>query len=75
MFINRLMTVYNQGNTGALPYYRVKTAIMNIQVRVLLLDGLENSCKALFHWANLFARSVVFVGIALADVMSNADKG
>jgi hypothetical protein len=42
----------------------------------LLLDELENSCKARFSpaWAKLFARND-FVGIALADVMSNADKG
>jgi hypothetical protein len=35
---------------------------------------LKTHAKRVFHWANLFARSE-FVAIALADVMSNGDKG
>ena len=59
-------------------YIGVKTAILNIKCYLM---HLKTRIKRVFHWARsefarsfLFARSE-FVDIALADMMSNADKG
>ena len=70
------MMITMQGEHGELsPHHGVKTAKLNIWIRVLLLDWLENSCKARFPTAGEIARAKRLCRHTLADVMSNADKG
>jgi hypothetical protein len=52
------MMITMQGEHGELsPHHGVKIAKLNIWIRVLLLDGLENSCKARFPTAGEIARA------------------
>ena len=64
-----MMMITMQGEHGELsPHHGVKTAKLNIWIRVLLLDGLANSCKARFPTAGEIARAKRLCRHTLADV-------